>query len=369
MSLKILHTESSSGWGGQENRILNEAVGLKRLGAEVYILCQPESILSKKAKEAGIEVFTYPMKKSYDVKAIYHTVRLINKLKIDVVNTHSGKDTYIAGFAGKLSKKRPLIVRTRHLALPVTSTFSYKYLADIVVTVSEYVKSYLVSKGIDSGKVFAVPTGIDIEKFNPDRVKASLRQELGFGDNIPLIGTVSVLRKKKGHHILIDAIPEVLKSVPEAVFIFVGEGPQRKNIEDKIKQYGISKSVIMLGHREDVPEILKSIDIFVLPTLQEALGTSFIEAMAMGKPVIGSDVDGVREVIADGVNGYLIQPNDAAALADKIIELLINKGKWIKMGIEGRKIVENKYTIEKMCKGMLEVYTSNLKRSKTPTDS
>ncbi len=362
MPLKILHTESSPGWGGQENRILNEALGLQRLGAKVYILCQPESRLAEKAKEAGIEVFTYPMRKIYDIKAIYHTVRLINKLNIDVVNTHSGKDSYIAGFAGKLSKKRALIVRTRHLALPITSTFSYKYLADVVVTVSEYVRDYLISKGINPERVFAIPTGIDLEKFNPDRVKSSLREELGLSENIPLIGTVSVLRKKKGHHILIEAIPHVLKEFPQAIFVFAGNGPQRKNIEYKILQCGLSQNIIMLGHRDDIPQILKSIDIFVLPTLQEALGTSFIEAMAMGKPVIGSDVNGVREVIDDAVNGYLVPAEDKVALSEKIIELISDRQKAKDFGIRGREKVENKYTIEKMCSGMLEVYLKNLKK-------
>lgn len=361
MTLKVLHTESSPGWGGQENRILNESIGLKKLGVKVYILCQPESMLSKKASQAGLEVFTYPMRKSYDLKAIYFTLKLIKKLGVDVVNTHSGKDSYIAGIAGKLSTKHPLIVRTRHLALPITSTFSYKYLADIVVTVSEYVKNYLISKGISSRKVFAVATGVDIEKFAPDRIKATVKAELGLKEDTPLIGTVAVLRKKKGHHILIQAIPEVLKSFPEAVFIFAGDGPQRKNIEAQILKYGISNNVIMLGHRDDIPNILSSIDVFVLPTEQEALGTSFLEAMAMCKPVIGSDVDGVREVIDDGVNGFLVPSGDAKALARKIIELISDRQKAAKMGIEGRKKVETKYTIERMCKTMFDLYENYLK--------
>lgn len=360
MPLTVLHTESSPGWGGQENRILNESIGLQKLGVKVYILCQPESTLARKAREAGIESFTYPMRKSYDIKAIYYILKLIKKLNIDVINTHSGKDSYIAGFAGKFSFNRPLIVRTRHLALPITSTFSYKYLADIVVTVSEYVKNYLIKKGIDPKKIFAVPTGVNLEKFAPDRVKALLRAELKLKEDVPLIGTVAVLRRKKGHHLLIEAIPKVLKHIPNAVFVFVGEGPQRKNIEDKIRQYGISENVIMLGHRDDIPEILKSIDIFVLPTQQEALGTSFLEAMAMCKPVIGSDVDGVREVVDDGVNGYLVPPENASALAEFIIKLLKDKKRAIQMGIEGRKKVENKYTVEKMCQGMLELYLKNL---------
>ncbi len=362
MSLRVLHTESSPGWGGQENRILNECIGIQKLGVKAYILCQPESILGKKAREAEIEVFTYPLRKSYDIKAIYYTARLINQLKIDVVNTHSGKDTYIAGIAGKLIKRRPLIVRTRHLALPISSTFSYKYLANIVITVSEYVRNYLISKGINSKKVFAVPTGIEIEKFNPDKVEASLREELGLSEDIPLIGTVAVLRKKKGHHILIEAVPEVLKEFPEAVFVFAGDGPQRKNIEEKIKHYGLSQKIIVLGHRNDIPQILKSIDIFVLPTLQDALGTSFIEAMAMGKPVIGSDVDGVKELIDNEINGYLAPPADPMAIAQRIISLLKDKETACRMGLKGIEKVKNKYTIENMCKGMLELYLKHINR-------
>jgi glycosyltransferase involved in cell wall biosynthesis len=361
--LKILHTESSPGWGGQENRILNEALGVKKLGSSVYILCQPESILSKKSKQSDIEVFTFPIRKSYDIKAIYYTMKLIKKLDIDVINTHSGKDSYIAGIAGKLSKKQPLLVRTRHLALPITSTFSYKYLSDIVVTVSEYVKKYLIHKGIPEEKVFAVPTGIDLNIFNPVEVKGNLKNELGLSNEIPLVGTVAVLRKKKGHHILLEAIPHVLKRIPETVFVFVGDGPQRKNIEEKIKEYKLKNNCFMLGHRDDVPQILKSIDLFVLPTLQEALGTSFIEAMAMEKAVIGSDVDGVREVIDDGVNGYLVPSEDSVALAKRIIELLTDRKKAEIMGIQGRKKVERKYTIEIMCKGVYGLYLKNIKQN------
>ena len=120
----------------------------------------------------------------------------------------------------------------------------------------------------------------------------------------------------------------------------------------------------MLGMRKDITNILKSIDLFVLPTLQEALGTSFIEAMAMEKPVIGTDVDGVREVIKDGVNGYLVEPNNPATLSRAIIKMLQDKEKARMMGVEGRKIVEQNFTAEKMCKKMYTLYSS-LMRKKT----
>jgi len=361
MSFTILHTESSTGWGGQENRTLQECIGLKKRGARPIILCQPESKLNKRALAEGIEVRTCRLKKSYDLFTINYILRLIKKENINIISTHSGRDSLLAGIAGRLSRKKPKIVRTRHLALPITSKFTYNTLAHKIVTVSEYVKQYLAGYGVVSEKIAAIPTGIDADKFNPAKINGNLRQELGMQKDVPLIGTVAILRRKKGHHIILDAIPEVIKEAPEVVFVFAGDGPQKDNVLNKIKASGLSEKVFMLGLRKDIPEILKSLDIFVLPTLQEALGTSFIEAMAMAKPVIGSDVGGVGEVIKDSINGYLIEPDNSPALAEAIIKMLKNRETAELMGMEGRKIVERNYTIEKMCDRMYELYLSLIK--------
>lgn len=360
MAITILHTESSTGWGGQENRILQECIGLRQLGAKPIILCQPDSMLAKRASAEKIETRTCRMRKSYDISAIRYIFLLIAKENIDVVSTHSGRDSLLAGIAGRLSRKRPLIVRTRHLALPITSRVTYSLLPHMVVTVSESVRQYLIREGINNKKVIAVPTGIDVNRFDPDKVPCSLRHELGLKPDVHVVGTISILRYKKGHHILLDAIPLVLNKMPQTVFIFAGDGPQKENILNKIKKLGLGDKVLMLGMRKDIPEILKSIDIFVLPTLQEALGTSFIEAMAMEKPVIGVNVNGVSEVITNSLNGYLVQPNNPPALAEAILDLLQNRGKAKAMGIEGRKIAHENFTVGEMCKKMFELYSSML---------
>jgi len=187
------------------------------------------------------------------------------------------------------------------------------------------------------------------------------REELGIAADAQIVGTVAILRRKKGHHILLDAIPMVLREFPKTIFLFAGDGPQRKNIEDKILELGIGNNVKLLGLRNDIPEILKTMDIFVLPTLQEALGTSFLEAMAMGKPVVGTKAGGVPEVVKDGINGYLVEPGNPSILAKAIIELLKDKEKAQMMGIEGEKIVRQNYTVEKMCENMYAFYFSMLK--------
>jgi glycosyltransferase involved in cell wall biosynthesis len=244
--------------------------------------------------------------------------------------------------------------------MPITSRFTYNFLSDKIVTVSEYVRQYLISEGISSEKITAIPTGIDPEQFSPDKAAAVLREELKLSPDIPLVGTIAILRRKKGHHVLLNAIPLVLEKIPEAVFIFAGDGPQKQNILNRISELGLLNKVVMLGLRKDIPDILKSIDVFVLPTLQEALGTSFLEAMAMGKPVIGTNVGGVGEVIKDGVNGYLVEPDNPVALADAIIKMFRDKEKAGQMGIEGRKIAKQDFSLEKMREGMFALYSSLL---------
>lgn len=361
-TITVLHTESSKGWGGQELRTFHESAGLIRLGARVLILCQPGSMLAENARAAGIDVKLCTMKKSYDVFAIKKILTLIGDENIDIINTHSGRDTFLAGVAGRLSLKKPRIVRTRHLALPITSKFTYNLLAHKIVTVSEYVREYLISKGIPPAKIAAIHTCVDLNKFDPDKAGDSLRKELGISADTLVIGTVAILRRNKGHHILLEAIPAVLKEVPEAVFVFAGNGPQKQNIENEIKARGLRGKVYMLGLRNDIPDILKSIDLFVLPTLQEALGTSFIEAMAMEKPVIGTDVGGVSEVIKDGINGCLVKADDPMDLAEAIIKVLRSDRRGRMMGIEGRRMALQNFSSEKMCEDMFALYLSLLQR-------
>jgi glycosyltransferase involved in cell wall biosynthesis len=358
--LTVLHTESSKGWGGQENRTLQECIGLKKRGARAIILCQPGSILGERAAAAGIEVKTCRMKKSYDLSSLCFISKLIKIEKIDIINTHSGRDSLLAGIAGRLSRTKPRIVRTRHLALPISSKTSYSLLPHKVVTVSEYVRQYLIKEGVPSERIATIPTGIDPERFNPESTVGTLRQELNLGEDVSLVGTVAILRYKKGHHILLEAIPLVLNAFPSTIFVFAGDGPQKENIAKKIENLGVSRNVIMLGLRQDIPNVLKSIDLFVLPTLQEALGTSFIEAMAMGKPVIGTNVGGVGEVILNGRNGHLVAPNNPRALADAVIRAILNRRKAAAIGAEGVKTVRQRYTVDKMCDDMYALYASLL---------
>lgn len=355
--ITVLHTESSPGWGGQENRTVHECVGLRRLGARAIILCSPGSRLASAAAEAGVEVIACPMRSNRDIPALLRIMRAIREEKVDVVSTHSGDDSLLGAVAGRLSSRRPVIVRTRHLSLPITSKATYSLLPHMVVTVSESVREYLVGeKGLSPGRVVAIPTGVDLARFDPGSTPDTFREGLGFAPDKLVVGTVAILRRKKGHHVLLEAAATVLAQVPEAVFVFAGDGAQRANLEKMAAGLGLGHSVRFLGLRRDIPSVLKGLDLFVLPTLQEALGTSILEASAMRKAVVATRTGGVPEAVREGATGMLVPPDDPAALARAIVKLLKDGALRLRMGEEGRKMVEEEFSTVKMAGRMFALY-------------
>lgn len=360
MKLTILHTESSLGWGGQENRTLNELIELQARGYTPLLACPPQAKLGARARETGCEVIDIAMRGALDLPAFWALRRLMAKRKVDIVNTHSGRDTQLAGMAARsLGRLRPRVVRTRHLALPISSHFSYVTLPDHVVTVSHFVASYLTSAKVPAECITAVPTGIDLSRYQT-ATPGSLRAELGLADTTPLIGTVAILRRKKGHAELLEAVPQVLAEFPAVHFVFAGDGPQFGNLTQRINELGLAGNVHLLGLRRDVVNVLASLDLFVLPTHQEALGTAFIEAAAMGVPAIASRVDGVPEVVRDGETGLLVPVGDSAAIAASIIRLLADAPLRHTMGATARAWVEAHYSRQVMVDGMLAVYAKLL---------
>jgi len=355
--MRILHSESSTGWGGQENRTMNELVTMRERGHELAVVSRPGARILERAKEAGFATFAVDMRGAIDFPAIFKLRSVMKRFKADIVNTHSGRDTQLAGMAARsILGRRPRIVRTRHLALPITSKFSYSVLPDHVVTVSKFVENYLVEAGVPREKITTVTTGVDFSRYDRSTVHGNLREELGLAPDTLLIGTVAILRAKKGHAEILDAAPSILKSFPKAHFVFAGDGPQTDNLKARIATDGLEGRVHLLGLRRDVTNVLASLDVFVLPTHQEALGTAFIEAAAMGLPAVASRVDGVPEVIIDGETGLLVPAQDGKALIEPLSRLLADAIYRQGMGANAAEFVRRKFSREVMALGMERLY-------------
>jgi glycosyltransferase involved in cell wall biosynthesis len=230
-------------------------------------------------------------------------------------------------------------------------------MADRVVTTGEYTRAYMVrEKGIEPGRVAAIPSGIDLERFDGDRIREDLRGELGIAADTPVFGSTSVFRKKKGYHILLEAVPKIIEVFPTAKLLLVGGGPQENNLRRQIDDLRLGGNVILPGFREDMPRVLNTMDVYVFPTLEEAFPNAVMEAMAMRRPVVASRVGGVPDLIRDGETGYLVAPGDPAAIAERTCSLLLSAERRRELGAKGQRFVRENCSHRLMVRRLEDLY-------------
>lgn len=357
--IKVLHTEWSDGWGGQEIRIINEMIAVREKGVEVFLACRDHSKIKEKAIENNIQVFVLPFRGNIDFGTLFALMKIIKENKIDIVNTHSGKDTWVGGFAAKLAGAK--FIRSRHLSNRINSSRLnfINEIADYVFTTGESVRNDMIHYNrVNPKKIISIPTGIDENIFNPlNYEKKECRKKLSFNDEEIIVGIVAVLRSFKRHDLFLEAARKVLDSTDKNIkFVLAGEGPQRKSIEDLIINLNLQKNVVLLGHIKDVPELLSAIDIFVLSSdSKEGVPQSVMQALLMNQPVIATNVGSTKDLY-NGENFSLIEPNSSTLLSHNIIELINNKDKSLKYSSIARDSIVEKFSKKSMVNQTLEVY-------------
>jgi glycosyltransferase involved in cell wall biosynthesis len=317
--ITVLHTEASLGFGGQERRILRELEGLDRARFHGLLLCQPGSRLGLVTEERNIPTIRFKMRSAFDPVAFVKILQLLKRERVDVIHAHSSRDAWLAGAAGKLLGVP--VFRTRHLLTPIGGPYVYARLTDRVLTVSEDVRRYLISAGVPGEKIIAVPTGINLKRFDPARPDlVDMRARFHLSRDAYVIGLVAVLRLAKGHRFLLQAVKRLAPEFPQLKLLIAGTGPQERNIKNLIRELDLGEQVLMLGQQDDIPSLLKALDVFVLPAQEEALGTALIEATAMGVPVIATRIGGIPEVLGEA--GLLFESEDVDALANHLRTLI-----------------------------------------------
>jgi glycosyltransferase involved in cell wall biosynthesis len=214
-----------------------------------------------------------------------------------------------------------------------------------------------------SRKIFLIPYGVDIEKYNPTIDGSNLKRKLGIGGK-KVVFALRHHEPKYGLEYLIRAIPLVLRRCENVVFIIGGDGSLRRFHEGLASELGVGGNVIFTGRipRNEVPFYYAICDMVVVPSLQEAFGLVVSEAMASGKPVIGTSVGGIPDQIIDGYNGFLVQPKDPKAIAERIVYLVENPEEAKRMGLNGRKIVKEKFDINRKIDRIISLYNNILSR-------
>ena len=360
--LNILYSEAATGFGGQEHRIYKEMLAMRDAGHHVAMVCRPQARLVPLLQEQGIEVHTVQMGGfSQFFKATNFIRKLLKRGQYDVLMCNSRKDTIIAALAGRLAGT-PLIVRTRHLASPIGSLLSYTGLPHCVIAVSDYVRQMVLDKGVSPDKVATIYT---LEQNLAPAQHSTLRQELGLDDTASIAICVAVMREKKGHLPLLEAMLPLFKAQENLHLVIAGSGsPVFERVEAFVQEHQLKQQVHLLGYRKDVPNLLAGSDFFVLATELEAAGMVYVEAQLAEKPVIGTATGGVPEMFADGVGGLLVPLGDKHALSQAIQTLSQDKALCQRMGQAGREWVlsQNKFTAEAVTANLTQTLRSWLRR-------
>ena len=359
--LTVLHSEASLGWGGQEIRIMAELTGLARRAHRTGLLAAPGAEILTRARAAAIPAWEVPFRHTLDVASAMRVARALREQAADVLVTHSSKDGWVGGAAGLLAGVP--VVRMRHLAVPVRSNpvsrLVYTRLCQRIVTTGEGGRDLLIlAVRVPPERVVAVPTGVDLARFDPRRVDGRpVRQALSIPQDAPVVGMVAVLRSKKGHRYFVEAAGEVVRAAPGARFLIVGDGPMRAAVEEWIAKAGLAGCVFLLGHREDIPEVMAAMDVVVLPSRRdEGVPQVVGQALAMERAVVTTDVVGVTELVEDGVTGVVVPPEDSQALARAVIGLLKDRERARAMGRAGARRVADGFSLEKMLDRMEAIY-------------
>jgi glycosyltransferase involved in cell wall biosynthesis len=359
--LKIVHMVEDLEVGGLEKVLTTIVQGLNKNKYEVEVWCLAAGgLIADELEKNGITVRVLGLISYHNPIPIIKLALLLRQERVDIVHTHGhfpGMFARLSGLLARIPKTITHIHTTQKRRIFVEKVFSL--LSYKILCVSQAVQEFIVrEEGVNRNKTILIYNGIETpgEEVPSKRILAT-RRTFGFAEDDVVLIVVASLTRHKGHKLLLDAFANEIMRNPNLKLLIVGAGPLKAEIETHSQKLGISSSVRFAGLRRDVPLLLSMSDIFVLPSVErEGLGLAIIEAMAMRKPVIGSELGGIPEVIENGVNGLLFPPGDTDKLLYAIDLLAKDKDLRERMGQMGRKIFEKKFTERQMIDAIEAIY-------------
>jgi glycosyltransferase involved in cell wall biosynthesis len=360
--ISVLHLIGALDVGGAERNLVGLATALSSLGLEVTVATvSKRGKLADKLEASGIEVKNIGFRTRYFIAGFGRLVSLLREKRIDVLHTH----LYQAGILGRMAgtvARVPAVVTTehaltswkkrRHILLErMLIPFTDRYHA----TCTAVIENRIRVDGLPKKKLVLIPNGVDTTVFYPKPKPVALRHSLG-ADKAKVFGTVARLTPVKGIEFLLKASQKVLKEVPDSRVFIVGDGPLKEKLMNYAAELGISEKVKFFGQRDEVPELIHMMDVFVLSSLREGLPLSLLEASACGKPIVATRVGGNSDIVIDGVTGFLVPQEDSDSLAEKILMLLRDDSLAGQMGQQARKIVEREFSFEAVAKKTAQSY-------------
>ena len=368
--MKVLQVLSGNAWGGGSVVVLAITRALIERGDEVWVFTY-EAETGRRFAAAGAKIvrprFWLESIHPLDAVNLFSLWRLCRREKFDLVATHTSKGGFLGRLAARLAGA-PNIVHHAHgfafnkVLPPLTRRF---YIAlerfaaragDFIISVNDEHCSMAVELGIEGPeRIRTIHNGIDVGAFAvPDRT--AVRKHLGFGESQLLIGAVGRLAPQKGYVYLIQAFHLLSGLFPSARLVIVGTGPLANELNGEAHRLGVADRVDFLGFRRDIPELLAAFDVYAQPSLWEGHSISLIEALAAGRAIVASDIDGNREVVDHGKTGLLVKPADPETLASGITKLLTDPALARQLAANARRAAIVRFSQESMVRQNLDAY-------------
>jgi glycosyltransferase involved in cell wall biosynthesis len=358
-----LHIDTARTWRGGQNQVLLTVNGLRELGHRAALVAHPDGELRRRAAE-GLELIPLAPRTEMDLSAAWRLSRVVKQLRPDVIHAHDAHGIAMASLAlsfGASSSKGPsappLVAARRldfHLRGNSFSRWKHRQV-DCFIAASEAIRQMLLADGVPADHTVTVHDGIDV-----DHVVAAppvnVHEAFWLPHQAPVVGNVAALVPHKGQRHLVEAAHLVVREVPDARFVILGEGELRESLERQVRDYHLEKHVLLPGFRTDVLGCIKGFDLFVLSSVTEGLGTSLLDAMACSRAIAATRAGGIPEVVIDGENGLLVPPRDHAAMASAIVRLLNDPALRQRMGEAGLSRVRSRFTVERMVAATADVY-------------
>lgn len=357
--MRILHLEASTGWGGQEIRILREAEGMRALGHTIVLAVEKDGALVQRARDAGFSVYEIRFRRPFWPISFWRLLWILRKEKIEIINTHSSLDSWLGGMAGRMAKKK--IVRTRHLSTPIkpgfNSRFVYGSLADFVVTTCASILPMIQKQsGKSADQCRSIATGVDPEKIRvlPEE-EIAFRKKWGLSSDDFVIGTACFMRSWKGIDDLLKAA-DLLRDTPHLKWLVIGGGHAERH--QRLSKELQLDNVIFTGHLENPFPALQSLDVFaLLSTAHEGVSQAILQAAYLGKPLLSTHTGGLAEVCINGVTGFNVSTFAPQEVARAVLQLKENPTLRDQFGKQAKALVLNYFTFAHTLNEMEKVYS------------
>jgi glycosyltransferase involved in cell wall biosynthesis len=317
----------------------------------------------RKLQRSGIPVLV--IDEPDDAIAVGALAAHLAEVRADVVHAHMYRAETVGMRAvlalADIGHRRPYFVATIHSSR-IRSSDDQVLLRDLtpkmdrLIAVSRAIEHKLVDEQRTTVPVSLIYNGVDLDRYDNQEACCTLPEEYGMEPGSQIVGVVARLEPEKGHPTLLEAWPQVLRVVPDAYLLIVGEGSRRDALEAQARELRIAHRVVFTGRRDDVPAVTAALDVAVLPSYREAQGLTILEAMALSRPVVASNVGGIPEMVQDGVTGLLVPPHDADALAAAITRLLLDHPLADTLARAGHDLVHDRFCIDLMVRAIESIY-------------